>query len=498
MSMNLQTERLRPLPVRGDDVWQGGLFRIDTPVLDDDGQVVTPAGVLWASLATGKYHLGDLGPRESVTPAAVVTAMVEFATNPELAGFRPGRVEVADAAHAAALTDVFGPLGVDVAVVDDLPVVREMERGLADGMADAMPPTGAEPPPPLDRDRAVSPALVAGLADAAAVFCQAEPWKHFGPTDVIQVVSPRVEKAVKFVNVMGGGGEQFGLAFFPSKAGFLKLLRAAEPAAYAMRNAMVSCTLDDAEGLPEADVAAWKRLKAPVAMRDGRPVYPFPIRFEKGRWKRPTAAELTTMEGLLRAVAAAEPKDLATGRAVTVEVMTAGGPVAYRLKLTRVADPFGTPAAGEMGTAVTPTDALEAVFQSLVRDVSGDPPAGASAARRAAWGELRAAVRQPTLAAQRAAAAAAVAADPTMADAHVMAGVTAATPTAAAAAFKAAVDSSSTETDPHAFVRGLVGLSIAESSLGHTPVALTLLQQVADLIPTHPLAAELLGVGGRR
>ena len=496
MSMNLMTERLRPLPVRADDLWQGGILRLDTPVRDDDGTLVTPAGCLWVSKTAGKFHLGGLGPPENVTPAAVVAAMVEFATDPKLAGFRPGRVEVMDAAHAAALTDVIGPLGVAVAVVGQLPVIRAMEKDLSDQMAADLPPADGVPPSPLEADPAVTPALMGGLAVAAAEFHRAKPWKHFGPTDVLQVVSPKVEKALKFVNVMGGGGEQFGLAFFPSKASFLKLLGAPQPTAYAMRHAMVSFSLDDADGVPERDVATWRRMKSPAAKRDGRAVYPFPIRFERGDWKRPTAAELATMEGLMRAVTAANPKDLATGKAVTVAVTTAAGPVSYKLKLTTVADPFDTTANGSPG-AMTPTEALERVFLSLVRDLSADPPAGVPEARRAAWEKLRAAVQGSTIAAQRAGAATALAIDPTMADAHVLAGVTAVNPTGAAAGFRAAVERSSMETDPNAFVRGLVGLSIAESSLGNTAAALTLLQQVAELIPTSALAAELMGLGGR-
>jgi tetratricopeptide (TPR) repeat protein len=404
MAIHLPIERLRALPSKPDDTWQGGLLQIPSgPVEDDAGRRFEPTACIWVSAGTGRVHLSEIGPPATITPAVVVATMVAFATNAALAGYRPGRLEVADDAHAAALRAVVGPLGITVAVVDRLAGVEfmagELGRSLP-GMGMGSEPEG------LGDDPAITPERLAGFAGAAAAFFEARPWEHFGPTDLVRVAAPNVARPLRFFNVMGGGGEQFGLAFFPSVAAFGKMIDAAEPGEYAARHPMVSVTFDVAKMLPRRDVADWKAYGLPTAKRGRKVLYPFPVTFNRGVWVRPTAAELETMEGLMSALAAVRPADLAAGKWSATVSSAGAGAVRYELELLDMAtpslhfDPFAA-LAGVGGAAGTEAERL--VDQA--RQAGGRR--GAELARRA------------------------LAADPDSVDAYVILGETA--PNAAAA-----------------------------------------------------------------
>ena len=376
MAMNLHTERLRPLPSKPDETWQGGLVRIPGKVVDDDGSVIEPAGFLWMSMATGRVHMGRPGPASDVTPAAVVAALVEFAVAER---YRPGRLEVADAAQAAALVDVVGSLGIAVDVVDALPGVAFMADHLAKSLAGGQ--GDVEPPEPLTDDPAITPDRLRAFAEGAVAFHAAAAWQWFGPTDLVRVASPTVARPLRFFNVMGGGGEQFGLAFFASRPLFEAMVNAADPGDYADKHPMVSVTFDEADMLPAGDVAAWKAHRLPTVQRGRKVLYPLPITFNRGVWLRPTAAELAAMEGLLRAVAATRPADLEAG-SWSAEVTTADGPVAYTFELLSVGKPKVAfdPFAPFAGLAEPPATEAERLIDQASR-VGGRP--AADLARRA-------------------------------------------------------------------------------------------------------------------
>ena len=328
MTNDERKEQLRGLPAKADEVWQGGLLAIPGLVKVDDGTYIRPFACLWVSTATAKLHITPPGPAEAVTPAVVVDGLVAFARRE---GYRPGRVMVAEAAHAAAVTAVVGPAGVAVDVVDRLAGVEYMADHLAKTMGGGDDDLA---PPGLADDPAITPDRLAGFADAAAAFYRAAPWKRFGHTDLLRVVSPTVAKPLRFVHVLGGGGQEFGLSFFASVALFRKLSTAADPGQYVAEHPLVGVTFDTAEGVPPADVAAWKRLKLPTAKRGRTNLYPFPVTFDQDQWLRPSAADLATMEGLLRAVTTVADGVPADGR-WSAQVPAGGGAVAFALEVLR-------------------------------------------------------------------------------------------------------------------------------------------------------------------
>ena len=474
MSSHPLTEQLRPLPVRADEVWQGGLLEI--PGIVRVGKLfVRPTACLWVSTATAKVAMSRPGPAEAVTPDVVAATLVQLATRE---GYRPGRVQVADPAYAAAVADVVAALGITLDVVERLAGVEFMADHLAKEMSGD--PAHAGGPPALTDDRRITADRLADFADAAAAFYAAAPWAAFGPTDLVRVAAPAgVPAALRFVNVMGGGGEQFGLAFFASPADFAALVAAADPGQYAAGHAMVSVTFDTDQMIPTGDVTAWRRLKLATAKRGRRTVYPFPVTFNRGRWIRPTAAELAVMEGLLRAFATLAPGGLAAD-GTSVDVATADGPVRFTL---------------EWAEASADVDGLPRVdVQSLI-----DQARGATGRRAAMLAER------------------AVAMDPDAVEAHVLLGQRAATPAAAVAHFRRGVAAGRRvlgeaafadrvgdfwyllETRP--YMRALGGLAEALRRSGQPDAAIEAWQEMLRLNPgdnqgiRDPLTAVLLERG---
>ncbi len=333
MAMNIQAEQLRALPARPTVTWQGGAVTLPAKVRGDDGSDYTPALFLWVDTTTGMVRPSMPGGSR-VTPDVVVQSFLDFANAGGQGGYRPGRLEVSDAAFAAALTDLVSPLGITVAVLPRLQAVDAMAAELMGSMG-----LGGDvaPPDALADDPAITPDRLGRFAAAAAGFHAAAPWKLFGPTDLVRVVKPKVAKPFRFFNVMGGGGEQFGLAFFPSVAAFRQMSEG-DPGEYAAKHAMVSVTFDTDEMIPPGDVALWKQHDWPTGKRGRKVVYPFPVTFNRGVWIRPTVAELAVMEGLLRAVTAVDEAGVIAGK-WTATVPAADGPAEFAFDVSTQAMP---------------------------------------------------------------------------------------------------------------------------------------------------------------
>jgi hypothetical protein len=62
------------------------------------------------------------------------------------------------------------------------------------------------------------------FASAAAAFFVARPWDQLTNEDLLIVEGGGARRNMRHVCVLGQGGQQFGLAFFDSRAAFERLL----------------------------------------------------------------------------------------------------------------------------------------------------------------------------------------------------------------------------------------------------------------------------------
>ena len=306
--LSLALGRYKQLPQRAGEVWQGGLVRlpvwIDHPT-DPDGEPFRPTGALWVSLRTGLIHI-DL-PKDRVTASAefALAALLEFGLK-SLKGLdgRPARVEVPDPVLRGALAEVIGRMSTSVAVVDDMPAVREVLNNLEEEAA------GGRRFPGLLESSGVTPDRLRAFAEAAAAFYAARLWEHLANEDLIVVESDGVPAAMRHVSVLGQGGQQFGVSFFESREAFERVLDPAGAGRDADR--AYGVTFGPLDELPFADVDAWLDHALPVA---GPRAYPLAADLRRdGSVRRPDARELAYATALLRALADTTEPELDAGR----------------------------------------------------------------------------------------------------------------------------------------------------------------------------------------
>ena len=354
--------RFKQLPQRSTEVWQGGLVRmpmwIDDPVNPDEAPPYRPTGVIWVSLGAGLMHVDLAKSEDAATPAFALATLLEFGLKFNRSGMgRPSRIEVADPALRDVLADMLVPLNTTVDLVPALPAVAQALQSFEEHSGGGSRIAGLLESPGVTHDD------LRGFADAAALFYTARPWVHLANEDLIVVDAPKSPAALRHVSVLGHGGQEFGLAFYGSRAELERLL---DPVSVNRRppTHAYGVTFGPKHELPFADVDAWDDLALPVASEQAYPLAADV--FVDGRAQRPTRAELHHMEALLRALAATTEEELDSGRWKKI-VVTAGGPrtLTFTLPLLLEAESGGAPA-GRAGARGSGTEPMLARIQSFL------------------------------------------------------------------------------------------------------------------------------------
>jgi tetratricopeptide (TPR) repeat protein len=326
-----QIEQIGQLPAQPDETWQGDFVRFPLWVAEPGTKPYRPLTFLWTSLRAGL-----LGPSRDnlVAPeekdfAMALDALVGFALD-EMAGSRPGRLEVRDADLANYLTNTLSELDIDIVHRTRLPTLDSHLSSLCRSICEADPLPGY-----LD-GKGVTVERVRAFARAAQAFHESGPWCHFSNDDLIKVESPRCGAALTYAVVLGEGGYEFGLGFYRSVEMFWD--SHSNPESYsqaALEEGVWSLTFCPITEIPLADADLWEDHAMPVA---GEEAHPLAILFYTSRTRRPSAKVLSFLEGLMRALAATTEEDLDCGR-WTLRVTTFDGDVEYALSLPMFLDP---------------------------------------------------------------------------------------------------------------------------------------------------------------
>ncbi len=139
MPMNIQSQRIQNLPVRGDEIWQGGVVRLPAQTHGIGSGHTDPAICFWASDQTGQAHITPPTSAQAMGVVAAVAALVDFATDTRKAGYLPGRIETVDPAIAAGLRPLLEGLNVEVIQVPNLEIIDELTAGLAESLGNPQP-----------------------------------------------------------------------------------------------------------------------------------------------------------------------------------------------------------------------------------------------------------------------------------------------------------------------------------------------------------------------
>ncbi len=144
----------------------------------------------------------------------------------------------------------------------------------------------------------VDPKMVASLFEAAAYFYRAAPWKRISDTQTLAVkIDPPGQEL--FVQVMGSGGMEFGLALYTSWDDLLHVFEYADsPLEMVPESGMHGLTFEIMQNLPAEDQRAIRKYGWKTASRKA---YPMPVIFTKsGDVERPSRQYLLYYEALMR------------------------------------------------------------------------------------------------------------------------------------------------------------------------------------------------------
>ncbi len=319
--VDLMLERLRRLPQREDEVWQGGLIRLPAWI-EEPPAPYRPWVALWVSTRTGLVGSSDPVRPDEKSVELVRSAFVASACDEELAGYRPGRVEVRDAALAGQLESWLAGIGIEVARRERLPELDSMMAAMARDLL------GGDPPPDALSAPGVTVERMQAFAEAAREFYLATPWRHLTDEDLLRIDAPFVETGLRFATVLGAVGETYGLGFFDSLRGYQALVDAPDPVRVLSRRRAWSLAFGPLPELPPAEADLWEDHGLPVA---GPEAYPHAACIGPGkRMRRPSARTLAFLEGLLRALARTTESQLEAGRWEQA-VTTADGSVRFKL-----------------------------------------------------------------------------------------------------------------------------------------------------------------------
>jgi tetratricopeptide (TPR) repeat protein len=328
--INLQVERLKRLPLRSGEIWQGGLVRMPVWVTGEGPQPFRPITAMWVSLRTGRINANAETRRPEETDFAMaMDALVEFASNESLAGYRPGKLEVNDPALAEHLSGLLADAGIRVEHCVRLPAIQRCLKELEDHLF------GGSMPPGALEGKGITLERMRAYADAAKTFFEASPWLRLSNEDLLEIEAPSLRTDMKFALVLGAGGQEFGLGFYRHMDQYWAMAEAESPDDLPTRE-LWSLTFDDITEIPPADADLWEDHGLPVP-EDG--AYPVAVHYEnRGRVRRPGADVLAFMEGLMRALAATTEEEMDSGR-WTKRVETFDGPSDYTLSLPLLLNP---------------------------------------------------------------------------------------------------------------------------------------------------------------
>ena len=331
---NFQIEQLKRLRRNPTEIWQGAIVQIPMPKgFEDADDPSDPCyTTMWRALGSGVLHTGTPIFKEDLEDNSLWNSFVKFATDMELAGYLPGRVEVMDEGEEEIMGPLLKQLRVELAVVDELSALEEA----VEAMEATVEQLASTPVADIMSGEGVTLEAVKGFAAAAAAYHRAQPWERLSPDDLLQIEKPAPPRGMAFAVVLGMGGQTYGLGFYDTQEGFTEM-QTGEIPEYEDGVANWSLTYDPADKTPEEDVEIWRTNRLPLSTPDAFPIVAGFLT-ETMSSERADVERLAFVEAVIRAITVATEEQLDSGR-WSVQVETSRGPVDVTLALPDVLDP---------------------------------------------------------------------------------------------------------------------------------------------------------------
>lgn len=293
----LEAPPLEEVPAEQGEVWQVDAREMSNWVQEGSNKfrpwltvVHSKSNRLILASAVSREFPADEMARDLVERAIVAPLMGD--------PVRPEVLEISRADWQGTMRLWGEPLGVRVAVRDDLKEIDELMEGLSeftDDQESLLKPLVDIPGLHVDQ--------LAGFFEAASAYYRHKPWQFIPGDTAIRVDAPSISKRPWYASVMGQSGIEQGLALYDKWEELSALLSGSgDEDRNAKQFSAFSLMFGESLQLHPRDLVALEKHNWEVA---GPEAYPCFLRVKKGmKLVSPTLAELTVMEACLKAIPA--------------------------------------------------------------------------------------------------------------------------------------------------------------------------------------------------
>ena len=229
------------------------------------------------------------------TASALLSLLANGMTRPMIASGgrqRPARIVLDERALVAELTAPLAELGIRCDYAASLPAVEAALRAWAEHM------DGGGDRPALVSIPGVTLPLLADFYEAAAHFYREAPWRWVDNLSVIEIRYPADNETVNYGVIMGFGGQELGLAIYPTARAIRLQYQDIAPDEIIRQMTALAMMYDTPDTISFADLDAIETHGWPVV---GPKAYPMIIKsVPPGKRQSPTAAELALFAAALR------------------------------------------------------------------------------------------------------------------------------------------------------------------------------------------------------
>lgn len=229
------------------------------------------------------------------TASAFLSLLANAMTRPLIGSggrYRPTRIVLDDRALADELAAPLAEIGIRCDYAASLPVIDEALRELAAHL------NGDDDRPSIVATPGVTLPLLADFYEAAAHFYRAAPWRWVDNLSVIEIRYPADSDTVRYGVIMGFGGQEFGLAIYPTAQMVRQQYQDLAPAEIMRHVRAIALSYNEPDVLSFADLDAIEAHDWAVA---GPKAYPLALKtVPPGDLKPLTTAELALLAAALR------------------------------------------------------------------------------------------------------------------------------------------------------------------------------------------------------
>jgi tetratricopeptide (TPR) repeat protein len=303
-------------------------------ITPEDEDPWRPYVVLVFNLETGqmqKFETTPAQPNAKTLLALLTDAMQKPPRELRQKPHRPTQILIADSNLVEALAPDLENLGIKMESHPDFEGMDDVVRDLEAHMRGRPEHSG------LLSVKDVTPKLAGGLFSAAAEFYRAAPWIHLTDQHTLAIQVPP-EKQPRYVQVMGNGGVEYGLAMYRRWEDVERMYTFADnPFELMPPEGGHSFFFDSINLVPFDDIEAIEQYGWDVAAKNA---YPIPITYNRtGEPGRPTRTDLIWYEAALRAITMVARDHLKPNRPgefnpidVTLNVPTHAGQISVQVK----------------------------------------------------------------------------------------------------------------------------------------------------------------------